>query len=97
MSRSSGRGPKRCPAKLRPEAACTVQLLFSALVLTSEDVVATVLDCDKQSLRQTCQTAANDRGNDPEMGPCTDLLTTRLLSCALLSDMQAMVTQRTAV
>ena len=62
MSRSSGRGPKRCPAKLRPEAACTVQLLFPALVLTSEDVAATVLACDKQSLLQTCQTAVNDRG-----------------------------------
>jgi len=55
MSRSSGRGPKRCPAKLRPEAACIVRLLFSALVLTSKDVVATVLDCDEQSLLQTCQ------------------------------------------
>ncbi len=92
MSRSSGRGPKRCPAKLRPEAACTVQHLVPALVLTSKDVVASVLDCGKQSLLQTCQTAANDRGHDPEMASWTSLLTTGLWSCALLSNMQAMVT-----
>ena len=55
------------------------------------------MSCDKQSLLQTCQTAANDRGDDPEMAYWTGMLTTELQSCALLSSMQATVTQRTAV
>ncbi len=59
MSRSSGRGPKRRPAKSRPEAACTVQHLVPALVLSGKDVVASVLDCGNQSQLQICQTAAN--------------------------------------
>ncbi len=41
--------------------------------------------------------AAEDRGNDSEMAPWTNLLTTELLSCALLSNMQAMVTHKIAV
>lgn len=93
MSRSSGRGPKRCPAKSRPEAACTVQRLFPALVLTSKDVVASVISHSCRYVKQLVMT-----GDDPELAPWswTSLLTTGLWSCALLSDRQAMVTQRTA-